>query len=404
LIRLIFYFVFSIQAAYGIYYETLPRGVRVLGVRMTKSSGVDSTFDSSAKEVAIGMRQSLGAQELQAIPEISSYLAQIAAVNPEAFRDLTLGEFSLNAEADVNVVSTGLGWGITDKLSLYGQLSFYRAEVAMSYNQIRNGNLVQVGQELKKSDSDLAQTVGGIAGNISGINGSNLQYLFTQTLGYKPLGKWYGSGYGDLEAGAIYNFYNETNWGLAGIAGIVAPTGVADDPDIVQDISFGDGQWDVFAELGGGIFLTPEYQLDGWVRYTVQLPASDTLRVPLDESFAYGKDSANFRYDLGDMIDIVTTAHWTYNNWLSFYGGQEFRYQFESDFDSPIEYANQIYESNSDRWLEKIRIGAVLSSVKLFQSKQFVLPGSIEFRLSQVIAGKNTVKEGRAEMEFRLYF
>lgn len=68
---------------------------------------------------------------------------------------------------------------------------------------------------------------------------------------------------GDAEVGGIYRLTDFSDRGLAIAGGFVFPTGDADDPDSLQDVSTGDGQFDAFVESMAGIsFLDDSLQLD----------------------------------------------------------------------------------------------------------------------------------------------
>jgi hypothetical protein len=67
--------------------------------------------------------------------------------------------------------------------------------------------------------------------------------------------------------------------------GVVVPTGRTDNPDILQDIAFGDGQWDAFFEFGGGMTANSYLSFDQWNRFTYQFPMTEEVRLTESSSF-----------------------------------------------------------------------------------------------------------------------
>src|SRR5690606_19827105 len=90
---------------------------------------------------------------------------------------------------------------------------------------------------------------------------------------YQELEDWHGEGLGDTTALAKYLVYNEGPLASAVTAGFVAPTGRVDDPDILNDIAFGDGQWDIFSQVAFDQTLNRNVFFNQYAKYTWQLPS-----------------------------------------------------------------------------------------------------------------------------------
>ena len=82
------------------------------------------------------------------------------------------------------------------------------------------------------------------------------------------------------------------------------PTGREDNPDIIQDISFGRGYWRPYAEVAGGFVYGKYLGLDSWLRVTKGLPYTTTLRVPEEEDFRISDKKGDFEIDPGFEVDF----------------------------------------------------------------------------------------------------
>lgn len=218
------------------------------------------------------------------------------------------------------------------------------------------------------------------------------------------LGNWHGRGYGDLELGAMYLLHDSSRWGMATTNGIMAPTGRQSDPDLLQDIAFGDGQWDVFSELAVAYMPSSKWRFGTTWRYTYQAPSEQTLRIPFDEDVPLGDTKGRFNVKFGDRVDATVSATHIINDWLSFSPLYELAYQMPSKYESRYSDANRFLAANSDRIAHNVRLSGSFSTVTPYTKKKFILPGVITMNVQQTVAGKNVPKMTRYEIEFRMYF
>src|SRR5690606_20080442 len=106
--------------------------------------------------------------------------------------------------------------------------------------------------------------------------------------------------------------------------------GRVDDPDILQDIGFGDGQTDLFAEFGGGYRLYDNIFLNSYLRYTYQFASEKELRVPYSEDASVSDEKGTFTEKLGNKWDYTLSSDYTINDWFSITGSYLFNYQEEA--------------------------------------------------------------------------
>jgi hypothetical protein len=395
-----------ISSAYAQVHKSLPKGVRMMAYRNVNTSKIDATYNQSQAVSPLSFDVNADARTLESVGEaVRLYFEELRAISPAAYEQMTFGQFKLSAEAQVQVHGFAAGYGINDRLTVYGILPYYTGRVDMKYRQVRSSNVNDVADEVEQSGGgDVDSTIANITNALPGATGNLLQSVVVNTFKYEELGNWQGSGYGDLELGAMYRLADHGTWGFSITAGLFAPTGVEDDPDLLQDIAFGDGQWDVFVEGAYGHIINDNFMLGNVLRYTYQAPAEKSLRIPMDRDFALSDKKGSFVVKYGDKIDYIFSMTYTMNDWFSMTPAYEVNYQMSSEYDSVYDDANEYLAYNSDRVGHVARLTTTISSIQPYLKKKFVLPATINLNLQQTVAGQNVPRMGRVELEFRMLF
>ncbi|MBY0517678.1 MAG: transporter [Bacteriovoracaceae bacterium] len=395
-----------ISSSYAQVWRTLPKGVRLFEYRNVNTTKIDAAYNQSQAVTPLSYDINANAKTLESVGSAAAlYFEQLRAINPQAYDQLTFGEFNLSAEAQVQVNGFGGGFGINDKLTVYGIVPYYTATVNMKYQQKQASNAQQVADQVQQSgQGDIDSTLSNITGALPGATGNLLQSVVVNTFKYDEIGTWQGQGYGDIELGTVYRLIDEGTWGVALTGGVVAPTGREDDPDLLQDIGFGDGQWDGFAEGATGYLFTDKFSMGTTFRYTYQAPATKTLRVPMSRDFQLSDQSGSFNVKYGDKINYSLSATYSFNDWFSLTPSYLLNYQMSSRYDSVYGDANEYLAYNSDRVEHVARMTATLSSIQPFLKKKFILPASVYVNVQQTVAGRNVPKVGRFELGLRMLF
>lgn len=394
-------------SAYGSYYKTLPKGVRTFVFRNVQTNNISSNYNNTKKESPYAYKIEATSENLDGVnDDLQVILDLLKNTNMEAFKALSLGTYEIKANAKVNVNAYGFGYGWTEKVSVYGVLPIYDAKIQMKYKRTKKNTYSKVSKILEnQTNNNQAQLLGAVANSdMWDVNGETLQNITTNKLGYKEIGDWEGSGPGDMEFGLMYNLYTNPNkYGFLLTTGFIAPTGRVDDPDLMQDIGFGDGQWDLFAEFGGSYHLTSKLTLSSWARYTYQIQSKKELRAPSD-STGITADKQDFEEKLGDKITFDIDAAYQVNDWLDFSAAYVYEGQEKSKYYSENEVANEFLAQNTNSASHNIRLKTGISSITAFQKNEFILPGAINVYYQQMIEGTNTPKVNRFEVEFRMFF
>lgn len=385
------------QAASAQAWKTLPKGVRIFGYRNVTTSKISSNFNQFRSESALGAQFRVDGMSLN---EMTGGMVKPTIGNEEAFNNLLVGEYKVDATAEAKVHGFGFGYGLTDKVMYYGEFTFYNTRVNSAIKRTKGNTFKEVEKILEKEGSSLAT----FARNMVDVNEGTIQSVITNYYGYKPIGTWYGSGYGDMETGLMIRAIDKGTTGLLLYPGVVLPTGRQDDPDLLQDMGYGDGQFDVFGEMATGYVYNDHLSFGSTFRYTYQAPTTKELRVPSSRDFLLSPDKGQFDVKYGDRFNFMANMTVNFNDWFSMTPVYRFMYQMPSEYDSKFGEANDYLAYNSDKLEHQVQLTTSISSIQPFLKKQFVLPAQINMNIVQTVSGKNVPKVGRFELELRMLF
>jgi hypothetical protein len=388
------------STVYAQAWKVLPKGVRIVGTRNVTTSKITKNFNQS------GIESSLGASFRVDASTFNEMTGNLIAPNldPAAYNSLVVGEYKVDADAQFNVQGTGFGYGITDRVMFYGELAYYNANVRARMSRT-SGNTYEDVARLLEQNGGAQNTI--VAENLRQMidaNEGTIQSVITNYYGYKPIGDWYGKGFGDMETGIMAKVIDKGVTGLMLYPGVVLPTGREDDPDILQDVGFGDGQFDIFGEAATGYVVNDKLSFGTMFRYTYQAPTTKKLRVPTQRDFKLSDQTGEFNVKYGDRIRWTLNSTYTLNDWISFTPIYRFMYEKEAEYDSKYGVANDYLAYNTDKVEHQVQLTTTLSSITPFLKKEFLLPAQVNVNLVKTIAGRNIPNMDRFEVEFRMLF
>lgn len=381
-------FIFLAPKVMAAYYTTLPKGVRNVTYRYVQTNDITGSYNTAGNYEGYNVNAKITADVIKGIDtSVDTYLNGLSQSDYDSF---SFGTFEGAATSEVKVHAFGGGYGITDNITVYGFIPFYDAVVDLNLARTEKGRN-NVGSSISLE-------------NLPDIDVRIVQNLFVNYFNYQPLGKWEATGWGDLELGAMWSFYKQKNHGSMMILGVVAPTGREDNPDILQDINFGDGQWDLFYEVGGGYRPYSLMSLDAFLRYTYQFPYRRTIRLPDSEEFPITSRKGEAKIDLGDKILVNSQANFHLSDeWTT---SLIYLYEFKGkdEYQSAHAEADAILEKETKIKSHTLRFNVNFSTVSLFKKKKFIAPIDVNIAIQSIVGGTNTPKYERVDLELRLFF
>ncbi|RPJ78793.1 MAG: hypothetical protein EHM20_03040 [Alphaproteobacteria bacterium] len=396
------------SSSFGASYDTLPKGIDMFAMKHVITSKIDSKYDDNQQNNSLSIKENLTSGKLESINSaMKTYFEELKTISPEAYNQFSLGEFQAEAHAEGNAQGVGLARGITDRLTFYGSLPIYHIKTNVTFRQSQKSNVSAIQTTLQNAptSSALSGFVKQLTLQLPDTNEQVLQSLIVNYYDYKALGTWEKDALGDAEIGMIYRLTNFSDKGLAIAGGVILPTGDADDPDSLQDVATGDGQYDAFVESMAGIsFFNNTIALDLKTRFTHQFATKKILRASDDSTMPLTKNKEAMTEKLGNKIDGTLSMTINATSWFNFNSSLIISETKASQYgatDPRVKNALEQNTSNSNQWA---RIGIGFSSIELYKKKKMDIPFEISLTAQRLLNAKNAANYDRADLDFRLYF
>lgn len=406
----LFLFGLSLYATttFGASYDTLPKGIDMFVIKHVMTSKIESKFNANNQDESLSLKENFTSSKLENISSaLKTYFQELKAISPEAYNQFSLGEFEAEAQAQVNAQGIGMARGITDRLTVYGSLPVYHIKTNVNFKQSQKSNLssTQAAVQNAPTTTAISGFVRQLTLQLPETNEELIQSLIVNYYGYKALGNWEKDALGDAELGMIYRLTDFKEAGLAISGGVVLPTGDADDPDSLQDVSTGDGQYDAFVESMAGIsFFDNAIAFDLKTRFTYQFATNKSLRTTDDPDMPLSKKKESMNEKLGNKIDATLSMTINPTSWLNFNSSFIVGQTDASTYGATDPKVKTVLEQNSASSNQWARVGIGFSSVELYKKKKMDIPFELSLSAQKLLNAKNTANYERFDLDFRFYF
>lgn len=400
----------SLQAtsSFGTCYDTLPKGIDMFVLKQVMTSKIESKYDASNNDNSLALKENFTSGKLENISSaLKTYFNELKAISPDAYNQFSLGEFKADAYAQVNAQGLALGHGVTDHLTVYGSLPIYHIKTNVTFTQSQKSNLAAIQAAVLNAPTNTALStfVRQLTLQLPETNEGLLQSLIVNYYGYKPLGSWEKDALGDAELGAIYRFTDFSDKGFALALGTVLPTGEPADPDNLQAVATGDGQFDAFVESMSGIsFFDNFLQLDLKTRFTYQFASKKVMRTISDPNVPLSKTKETMDEKLGNKIDSTFMVTVNPTMYLNFNSAILYSETGASQYGASDPNVKAVLEQNTNSSNYWARIGVGFSSVDLYKIKKMDIPFEVNLSAQKLLNAKNSADYERFDLDFRLYF
>ncbi len=313
----------------------------------------------------------------------------------------SVGVFSSDMRGNISVRAGIFSYGITDKLTLAIGVPFYQAKVNVRMGFQTSDNALKLINYLNDPANNQQAKAREVALKLTNSVGELNNKLITN--GYSPLEDWERSGIGDVTLGAKYLFLDTERVKIANGNGITAPTGFPGDPNVLISVPFGSGTWALYEMLYIDEYITREFWLNQYVKYTYHAPAKKTLRLKTeDESIEVPED--RIRFKLGNRWETGVSTQ--YEPWfgLVFGTGLSLTGKAGDRYDTDNKAAQLALEKNTDDrssyW--ETRVG--YQSIPAFLRKEMPIPFIMTLEYKKHLRSSNTVVKDLLTFDFNVCF
>jgi hypothetical protein len=379
----------------------LPEG-RFRARVVTSYTSASNQFNSQGESQNLGatFSKKLNSNLLSAMsPQTADAIKAFNAVQPGLGDQIAL---DLNTGVKTEVVANilALEYGLSNRLSLgillpivYGKTQV-TAAVSPDEALTQNINALPAGHPLRTQLETVRSSL-----NLEAINGA-----LTNNFNYADgLNGWEGTGLGDLEVGAKYNWFKSSHVMASLKGGFRAPTGRTDNPDLLFDVPFGDGQWDLGLYHMLDLEISSRWRSTLELAYTAQLPDRVNSRIPLSSDLPLNPQSSSIDRDLGDVINAEFETNYTAAKVLTLGA----RYRFQKNMKDSYSASGQrltTMEAGTSGVSHGAHLEAEYSNLKYVRAGTQRVPYAVGAFYRFPFAGENVLDSRTAGITLKSYF
>ncbi len=383
--------------------KVLPPGVRNLNVRQVNTNiSAKTDGNADAQPLAQPLMQDL------TFAKIAQGENDLKAAQLKAFlltngfdENAAVGSFVADLKGNLAVTAGIASYGVSSNVTLALAVPYYRASTSLAVGFVPNATGQAFLDSLAKPENNNTVSAREAGAKLNDAVGRLNTKLADN--GYRELENWNDRGLGDVTLAAKARVYESGGVALATTSGFVAPTGRVDDPNILNDVAFGDGQWDVFGQLALDEDLGLGFGLNQFAKYTVQLPAERQVRAATKaESIEVDLVKADVK--LGDKYDAGASLQYgAGNGFLAGVGGTYFKkvgdvYRgLEPDVKAKLQDGTDQQALNSE-----LCVG--FSTVPHYQAKRFAIPFEVKMTYAKQAMSRNMPITDLAQIDLNLFF
>ncbi len=383
--------------------KVLPKGVRNLDIRDLYTQTSEKTDpDGNKISLAYDLDKPLKFHNLLQSEEGLKRTQLQAFMIARGFKDEdTVGSFDGKLNAHINVWAPVFAWGITDRITLAGAIPYYSTSTDINVGFRTNEGGAALLKAFEDPATNYYYAAVEAAGKLHNAVGRLNERLVANN--YEPLSSWNQTGWGDLTIAAKGLAYDGDILKSAVTLGFVAPTGRVDNPNILTDLPYGDGQWDLFSQLTFDQILGSHFFLDEFAKYTTQLKDKKSVRwKTYDETVEAQKHETDFK--LGDKFDAGVSIQFEQDSGINGGLGALYYRKFGDRY-----YVDDLAVKNElQRWTDQdavyweARLG--YSTIEAYKRHEFALPISITAEYRKQYQSRNVAVTDFTQLDLNLFF
>lgn len=365
--------------------------------RLTQATGPDG----SLRDLAAPLRKQVSFRSLLANQDPSERTVAEALLltgDDAATLDSPAGYYRADLKGEERSLVPSLSYGWSERVTLQLDMPVWFGTMAADLDFKPSDRALALARSLGTS---LYGTVG--AGRSLAERLSTSRAVLDERMrasGYSPVADWTGFALGDATLSARTLVHDGARVRTLVVGELTVPTGRVDDPDLLTDLGFGGGQWD----LGGGVVVSEMVRsgllFNQFLRYTAQLRGRRDLRWPTDEPLVGVRRST--RFDPGDVVEAGAEARAVGENGL----GAGLAYSFRHKNRDRFWAGDAAGELSADTWQRAHLLETELtwSGMPDFLGGRSSFPLETRMAYQHVWKSRNTVLRHRLLLDLGYHF
>jgi hypothetical protein len=327
--------------------------------------------------------------------QLAGYLAGKGYGYDEAIGNTTgLVNASVYAHAPV------LALGVTKKFTIAIVVPYKDIQVDVDSSAIASDRLNALADKLEKEGK------GDDANKLRSQYMNAINKKLTDN-GYQELQGFEKKSLGDIKVIGKYQLTNKKDFAMALIPSLTLPTGETKDINKIVDIEGGDGQLDIGLAWSTDYYLNRDFTLNTTLSYTNQLSDHQALRVAEKSDSTISPDiDPRVKRDLGDLYALSFGGSYSMFEGFKLLGAYTLSYKERDKYEGAM-FDSERYKwmsINSEQNMQTVQAGFGYDTISLYRRKKFPIPMGTQLNMTNILSGKNVVKDTMTSLNISLFF
>lgn len=392
----------------------LPPGVGLYQLGYRAITNLDTKFNDQGGRVPLGEsfdrnftgRRMLNGSQGKDLQKLSTVLMEYegGSADPGSLTaDLTLGQLRGDVRAQVDTQILGLGFGLSQHVTLFAGLPYVRARVSTKLNVNGYNNAQQTLDKI--GDAAFPDLRDGLV-RAASLNEQQIKDNFAEQ-GYQPVDEWKHNDIGDLRVGVKSGFEKRLNKKLSYVTGVIGridvPTGYVERADTLTDIGFGRGYYSLNMTVEQ-ILNVSSFHFGTDAMYAYNFDAKLEKRIPEgEETTIAGERTTSARINPGDDTEFGLFAGFSWA-WVNSRYRMGFNRHFSDSFSGSLAGNYDALSEETDNWKLFHEVSLALDTSKAYRSGEFGFPMILSAKIHAPIQGHNSPEQRFFEISLASFF
>ncbi len=313
-----------------------------------------------------------------------------------------LGTFTADMNGHVQAFAPIIAYGITDRFTIALAVPYMSAQTSVKAGFVASPRSEEFIRKLSAPEYNLIKNAREVADKLNNATAKLDQKLLDN--GFQALKNWEGHGFGDMTLGAKYAAVTQESFRVATTSGVVAPTGRVKDPDILNDVGFGDGQWDFFQQVTLEQPMVWDVTFSQHAKYTYQAMGRKKIRdASDDDSIEVPKVETEFK--LGNKIEGGVGALYAPSYGLLTGLGYTYFFKYADKYTVKDSGLRQDFaEKDTGQRSQNLELLIGYSGIPAFQRGEIAAPFEVKLSYYKQLRSINTPVSDLYQFDASLYF